>query len=253
MPVIYKITSPTNKVYIGQSWNFKKREEVYRNGRCSKQWGILNSIKKYGWDSHTIQIVCELPEDVTQDVLNIYEGYYHQQYVDCGIKTMNIRGTGSNGKMADISKRKVSESKKGKKLSEDHKQKISEAGKKRVVSQETKEKLSLIFKGKKLSEKHRLALMTPKINKPKVSHLKGKKLSEIVGEDRVEEVLKRRSEGMKGTHLKPIVCNETGTCYKSVKEAAELTGVNRTCITNILRGLAKKTRSGLSFKYIKDK
>lgn len=31
MPVIYKILSPSNKVYIGQTWNYKKRISGYRN------------------------------------------------------------------------------------------------------------------------------------------------------------------------------------------------------------------------------
>ena len=49
---IYKITSPTNKIYIGQSINIEKRFLNYNSINCKKQIRLYNSFKKYGFDKH---------------------------------------------------------------------------------------------------------------------------------------------------------------------------------------------------------
>ena len=51
---IYKITSPTGKVYIGQSIEIEKRWMRYKNITKSvkKQPAIYNSLLKYGSENH---------------------------------------------------------------------------------------------------------------------------------------------------------------------------------------------------------
>ena len=45
---IYKITSPSGKVYIGQSWDIKKRFSKYRSLQSVyKQRVLFNSFKKH--------------------------------------------------------------------------------------------------------------------------------------------------------------------------------------------------------------
>lgn len=56
---IYKITSPSRKVYIGQSKNIYKRWLQYRSLNCKSQILLYNSLKKYGVDKHVFEIVCE--------------------------------------------------------------------------------------------------------------------------------------------------------------------------------------------------
>lgn len=97
---IYKITSPSGKVYIGQSWNILRRIWAYRAGKCSKQRKLFHSIMKYGWDNHTFEILHELPVDVEQSVLDTYEQLYMDQHTECGIELLNVRGGGSKGKPA---------------------------------------------------------------------------------------------------------------------------------------------------------
>ena len=47
-PCIYKITSPTNKIYIGQTINFNRRMNVYKNfNKIIVQKKLVNSFKKY--------------------------------------------------------------------------------------------------------------------------------------------------------------------------------------------------------------
>lgn len=54
---VYKITSPSGKVYIGITSNIIKRFCLYKNMLVQKQNFIFNSIKKYGWDAHIKEIL----------------------------------------------------------------------------------------------------------------------------------------------------------------------------------------------------
>lgn len=50
---IYKITSPTGKIYIGQSVNIEKRwNSYYKNLSCKEQRIIYNSLKKHGFENY---------------------------------------------------------------------------------------------------------------------------------------------------------------------------------------------------------
>ena len=54
---IYKITSPSNRIYIGQTVDFIKRKSHYRNLKRNHQIRLFNSIKKYGWDKHKLELI----------------------------------------------------------------------------------------------------------------------------------------------------------------------------------------------------
>ena len=74
---IYKIVSPTNKIYIGQSINIKNRKESYRRGSCKNQPKVYNSINKHGWSNHKFEII----ERCTIEQLNERETYWKQYYI----------------------------------------------------------------------------------------------------------------------------------------------------------------------------
>ena len=61
---IYKITSPSGKIYIGQSINIEKRINSYKYSASIKQRKIYNSIIKYGIEYHDFTIIeeCKLEE-----------------------------------------------------------------------------------------------------------------------------------------------------------------------------------------------
>lgn len=83
---IYKITSPTGKIYIGQSRNLSSRRNSYRNGRGYKyQPRVKHSVEKYGWDEHTFEIIekCEFEE------MNIRERYWQDYYEVLGKNGLN--------------------------------------------------------------------------------------------------------------------------------------------------------------------
>ena len=57
---IYKITSPTNKIYIGKSFNVENRINEYKYvGRRKSQHKLNNSINKHGLENHIFEIIEE--------------------------------------------------------------------------------------------------------------------------------------------------------------------------------------------------
>lgn len=121
---IYKITSPSNKSYIGQSWNIEKRFKTYMGLYCKSQRKLYASLNKYGSDNHIFEILLELPLETTQEILDEKEIYYINHNVNLGIELMNIRGGGSRGKISYETKEKMSKARKGK-MSEEDKEKMS--------------------------------------------------------------------------------------------------------------------------------
>jgi group I intron endonuclease len=73
MGVIYKITSPSNRVYIGQTYDLRKRINSHKHNatRYGKTILLYNSIRKYGWDAHILEIV-EHVDDTLLDEREIF-------------------------------------------------------------------------------------------------------------------------------------------------------------------------------------
>jgi group I intron endonuclease len=149
---IYKITSPTNKVYIGQSWNIGNRWNSYSRLKCKAQPKIYNSLIKYGVENHLFELVHLLPNDVSQDVLNNYEIIYWELHKDCNIEMMNLREPTSRGKLSQESKQKMRDKKIGIPLSEKHRSNISKTNKGKSKPIGFGERISIAKKGFACSE-----------------------------------------------------------------------------------------------------
>lgn len=128
---IYKITSPTGKIYIGQSWNIDRRKNDYRKLNCKSQSKLYNSLISHGWDSHLFEIIKSFSDNITQDELNHWEIYYWKQYIDSGFDILNLQKPGNKSKPSKDIIDKISKSQKGenaywygKKLSNNTKEKI---------------------------------------------------------------------------------------------------------------------------------
>ena len=77
MVTIYKITSPTGRIYIGQSRNYKVRLQEYKRMKCQAQTRLYASFKKYGIDNHIFEVIekCDLS---ISDIREIhYISYYN--------------------------------------------------------------------------------------------------------------------------------------------------------------------------------
>lgn len=74
--VIYKITSPTGRIYIGKTVDFVNRMTSYRNLNNHQQPLIHSSIAKYGWENHQVEV---LEESTPEELINL-EITYIKQY-----------------------------------------------------------------------------------------------------------------------------------------------------------------------------
>lgn len=75
--VIYCLTSPSGRRYVGQSWNFNSRISNYRKYKCSDQPKIYYALKKYGFDSFEVEIL-DYCFDQDQCMLQIINGKQKQ-------------------------------------------------------------------------------------------------------------------------------------------------------------------------------
>lgn len=96
---IYKITSPTNKIYIGQSLDIEKRFVNYKGLFCKQQTKLYNSLLKYGVDNHKFEIL----EECSVDLLNERERYYQDYYNVLSVNGLNCWLTKTNDKSGLLS------------------------------------------------------------------------------------------------------------------------------------------------------
>lgn len=75
---IYRIISPNNKIYIGQSINIEKRFKEHRNSINKKQTKLYKSFQKYGFINHKFEIIekCQIEQ------LDKREIYWKQYYLN---------------------------------------------------------------------------------------------------------------------------------------------------------------------------
>jgi transposase-like protein len=109
---IYKVTNPKGEVYIGSSRTIYRR--WLRHREANRKIKLHDSLREFGWRQHNFEIVHELPQDVTNEILLVYEQLYIDSYKDCGVAMLNVKEAGSSGKFPQESKEKMSASRKGK-------------------------------------------------------------------------------------------------------------------------------------------
>ena len=182
---IYKITSPSNKVYIGQSINIERRLRYYKRIACKEQIKIYNSLLKYGVDAHIFEVLelCDIEQ------LNNRERHYQDLYdsVANGLNLLYVKSEHFNGGHSDESKKKISDSLKGRTFTDEHKYKIGLSNSRRIISPETK-------------EKHRVAGLGKKASPETIQ----KQILKRLGSKRSEETKKKMSESAKKVIKKPI-------------------------------------------------
>ena len=119
---IYKITSPSGRVYIGESKNIHSRWKSYKNLSCKGQRKLLNSLKKYGVKNHIFEVI----EECEFDELLCRERFWQDFYcvITDGLNCRLTECGDSKGIFSEETKRKISESRIGISMSEETKQKI---------------------------------------------------------------------------------------------------------------------------------
>jgi group I intron endonuclease len=228
MTGIYKITSPSNKIYIGQAVDIDKRFLSYRKKKCKYQPRLHNSFIKYEVDNHIFEIIeeCDISE------LNARERYWQDFYEVIGKNGLNCLLTSTDEKI--------------KVISEEMKEKIRLKTKEYRHTEEAKERIRNSLIGRKVSKETRRKISESQLNKIvsketclKISNaLKGRKLS--------NECLLKRSISIRGENncrAKLILDSYTGIYYGCIQDAAFAKGLNRATLNNYLVGHRKNKTS----------
>lgn len=189
---IYKITNPNNEVYIGATRDVAKRRRSYGNNKSQGRL-ILASIIKYGWINHDFKVVHELPNDISQVVMDSYEQTYIDFYKKSGCLSLNLRGAGVRGSHCEDTKTKMSIVKVGSKISDEIKMKISVSKTGTVASDETKMKLRILRIGSRASDETKKKIS---ISKTRGKHNLAKKVINM-GTGKVYDCAKDAATEMK--------------------------------------------------------
>lgn len=206
---IYKITSPNDRIYIGQSTDIEKRWFDYKRKNPKSQVRLNRSFIKHGVENHSFEII----EECCVDNLNERERYW-QDYYNVLEKGLNCRLTSTKDKSGFVSEETRI------KLSLSHKGNKSSLGRK--LSDDTKRLMSEKSKGRKHSEESRLNISLSLIgnNRRKgIKHTedtKNKMSSTRSGKPQCKVAVEKRAEKFR----KLILDLETGVFYIGVKEAS---------------------------------
>lgn len=195
---IYRITSPTNKIYIGQSIDIKERFESYRCYDCKKQQKLYASLKKYGFNNHKFDIIRECDEHELNDFEIFYINFYDTFNTSHGL---NLRhGGGAKGRHSEESKARMSLAQIGNKN-----------GVGRVVSEETKEKIRIANTGFKWDDER-----------------KRKASEQRKGRKRSEESIKKTAYALRGRKLDPDVVKKSVEAKKKMYAERRDNGIKTT-------------------------
>lgn len=265
---IYKITSPTGRIYIGQSYNIlgtwqcryqKKTDKL----PCVNQRKLYNSLIKHGWKNHKFEII----ESCQKEQLNYYEVYYiwiYDSYNSSHGMNCTHGGDGCKGVVwRDESKKKASDSKKkmyengyispliGIPLKEEHKKNLSKrtkgtrTGKENTFYGKTHTDDAL----KKIGEKSKgryFKTIRPHVGLRVAAENNGMFGVRLCGSDNPNYGKKMTKESKKWRSMY-VLNTETGVFYRGVKAASATIGISPRALSNRLIG---KTINHTNFIYV---
>lgn len=277
------ITSPTNRLYIGSTVDFKRRLSHYKNTYGKSQRKLYNSFKKHGFKNHKFEIVWSGPiEEMLKYETLIGFGFNVLEPENLNCKLPKLGETYSF--ISEETRLKMSSWQIGRKMSDEAKEKMKIAAKQKLPmsdftknkikislknrSREIIDKIALKNKGKKRSKefcektsKKLLGHVVSKETKLKISlKNKGKKLSE---ETKLKMSKSRKGKKMSDS-FKEIM--KTKNCKKtfqyslnndflfewiSISEAGRTLKINISNINSCCNNI-RQTAGGFKWKYIKE-
>lgn len=184
---IYQIKSEINgKIYVGSAINLKGRKlnhfSYLKRGEHENRH-LQRHVNKHGLNVLKTSIIEFCPKEKLIEREQYYMDLLKPEFNMCPIAASNL-----GLKHSEETKKRNSESQKGKKLSEEHKQKIREGNIGVKRSEETKKRLSLANRGRKHTEE----------TKQKMRELHIGKNNWNYGKHHSEETKRKISEGNKG-------------------------------------------------------
>lgn len=238
---IYKIVSPSRRIYIGQSIDIERRFAKYkRYSHCKKQIRLHSSLIKYGSENHLFEVI----EECAIDELNNRERFW-QDYYDVlskkGLNCMLTKSSDKSGKSSPESVEKMKAKLKG--------------VKRKPHTEESKIKISLAIKGKKRTEEAKANMRKAFANRMPTFGYKHteeakRKISELTKGN-------KRNLGRKHTLAnrimwaevsaisqgKMVLNMETGIYYPALSQAAKIINVHYSHLARMLKGDRKNVTS----------
>lgn len=216
MGVIYKITNPKGRIYIGQTVDFEVRLGRYKGLHCEGQPRLHNSLKKYGFDNHKFEVL----EDVDDSELNCREAYWQVTYDVLSKSGMNCKIQGTKDKTG--------------RASDKVREKISKSATGRRHTPEAKEKMRKAKLGKKMPDAQRMRMFGRKLPAAQVEKIRAKMIGNTY------------TVGVTPVNAKKVVDLVTGVVYPSAAAAARENGMKRTTLGAMLSG-ANRNRTSLRY------
>lgn len=222
---IYKINSPSGRIYVGQAIDIDRRFYEYSILHCKKQKRLYNSLMKYGVENHKFEII----EECLENELNIRERYWQEFHnvldIKKGLNCVYVKNDEKSGQLSEEIKKKIS---------------IANKGKTRTIEMNIKQSMAMILKHFNTSNYYKggdpiiiipniedVILRNGRRKKMPFHHiekLKGRKMSEYHIE------INRKAAS------KPIICTKTSKEYNSISEAAINNNYNISYLRKMISG-----------------
>ena len=236
---VYMHRSPSNKAYIGIT--SKKPEKRWDNGNgYKKQSYFWRAICKYGWDNiEHIIFMDNLSKSEACHIEQLLIQLFDTQNSDFGYNYQPGGETGNYGcKMSDETRKKVSESKKGRKATAEERLKLSIAQKERWTEDERRQRSKKYSgNGNPMHGVHRYGEDNPMYCKKHSDEAKNK-------------MSKTKLESPNESRI-PVVCVETGVIYSSTYDVERQTGICQQNVAACCRHEKhRKTAGGYRWEYI---
>lgn len=245
---IYKITSPSGRVYIGSTIDINRRKKDYKNLKRTYQWKIKNSLNKYGFENHLFEIIWTGSSEERLKKEAEYGIFFNVLDRKIGL---NLKLSTIDGKSYVFSEETI------------NKMKCARIGKSAFWNNK---KISLYdLNGNYIKTFNSTLECAKELNCSRciITSIIGKRIrlfkniyqikkgesKENIG---IPFLKKERSDKNKSRfkNMKKIRCIEDDLIFNSISEAANYYNLLITTISNILNGRAKKSRTKKSFCYI---
>lgn len=198
---IYRITSPTGGVYIGQAQDIYCRWDSYKRFECEQQKKLYFSLKKHGFKNHIFEIIIHCKKEELDD-LEIYYIHFFRSYDNKFGMNLTYGGNcGARGtKRSKEAREKYSKAKKGipkpRKIIEDLR--IRNTGSKRTQEQRqniSRAKMGKPRKGVNHTSQTKEILRQKNLNKKQSKQSIEKRVKKIRGQKRTQEQRDNISKG----------------------------------------------------------
>ena len=205
--IVYKHTSPSNKVYIGIT-NQKVNRRFRKGKGYSNNKHFFNAIEKYGWDNFQHEILFEnFTKEEAKLMEQCYIALYNSYDSDKGYNN-SLGGEGTYGfKPSSKTRKKLSEIHKKNWEDPKYREKMKERNKKMWENPERKEKQKEA--SKKMWEN------------PEYRKNMSIKSKERWGNPEYQEKMKKANEIAKMKRSKKVICLTTNKVFESIKDAGE--------------------------------